>query len=70
MSYDKWIKVDALILPPLAIVEVGLPNWMPLFSREWQQDAVFATQVVLLIYAAVRTVAFVDAWLLNRKKGE
>ena len=71
MSHPLWLKIDNIIIPPMLAVEIAIPNWMPLFSHDWQQELVFFTQAVTLVYVVARTVDFViDRWILNRRKKE
>ena len=60
MSENIWLKIDAVTIPPMLAVEVSIPSWMPVFGHDWQQELLFATQAVTLVYVVLRTWAFVD----------
>lgn len=70
MSDPRWLKIDTIIIPPMLAAEVAIPSWMPVFGHDWQQELLFATQAVTLVYIVVRTIAFVDNWIVNRRKKE
>lgn len=68
MSENIWLKIDAITIPPMLAVEVSIPSWMPVFGHDWQQELLFATQAVTLVYVVLRTWAFVDNYWINRRK--